>query len=170
MKEDSSRTPIPLAGVLGCAVLVLFAVNTIDRNRDWSDELALLQKTMHRSPESPLANQKLGEVLGKKGRYAEAEALLKRALEIREQALGPYHPNVAQSLNELAAIYQFRGQYAKAEPFYNRALAIWEKVLGPDHPDLARSLNNLAELYLDMGRDNEARRLLERADSIRESQ
>jgi hypothetical protein len=34
-------------------------------------------------------------------RYADAEPLLKRSLAIREKALGPNHPHVAQSLNNL---------------------------------------------------------------------
>ena len=37
------------------------------------------------------------------GRYAEAEPLYQRALAIWEKALGPDHPEVATSLNNLAA-------------------------------------------------------------------
>jgi tetratricopeptide (TPR) repeat protein len=47
---------------------------------------------------------------------------------------GPEHPDVANSLNNLAALYYSQGQYAKAENLYERALAIWEKALGPEHP------------------------------------
>ena len=71
------------------------------------------------------------------GRYAEAEPLYKRALAIREKALGPDHPDVAKALNNLAVLYQKQGRYAEAEPLYKRALAIREKALGPDHPDVA---------------------------------
>ena len=71
------------------------------------------------------------------GRYAEAEPLYKRALAIREKALGPDHPDVARSLNNLAELYENQGRYAEAEPLYKRALAIREKALGPDHPDVA---------------------------------
>ena len=39
------------------------------------------------------------------GRYAEAEPLYERALAIREKALGPDHPDVATSLNNLAVLY-----------------------------------------------------------------
>jgi len=35
-------------------------------------------------------------------RYADAEPLCKRALAIREKMLGPDHPTVAGSLNDLA--------------------------------------------------------------------
>ncbi len=39
------------------------------------------------------------------GKYAEAEPLHKRALAIFEKALGPHHPSVAHSLNNLALLY-----------------------------------------------------------------
>ena len=71
------------------------------------------------------------------GRYADAEPLYKRSLAIREKALGPDHPDVALSLNNLAELYHAQGRYADAEPLYKRSLAIREKALGPDHPDVA---------------------------------
>ena len=40
----------------------------------------------------------LASVYEAQGRYAQAEPLYKRALAIREKALGPDHPDVAQSL------------------------------------------------------------------------
>jgi tetratricopeptide (TPR) repeat protein len=67
------------------------------------------------------------------GRYADAEPLYKRALAIREKALGPDHPDIATSLNTLAELYRAQGRYADAEPLYKRSLAIREKALGPDH-------------------------------------
>src|SRR5262245_47854217 len=68
------------------------------------------------------------------GKYADAVPLAQRALAIREKALGPDHPDVAQSLNTLATLYSKQGLYAETEPLYTRALAIREKLLGPDHP------------------------------------
>ena len=73
-----------------------------------------------------------------------------------ENALGPEHPNVATSLNNLAGLYEDQGKYAEAEPLYRRALAIQENALGPMHPHLAKSLNNLAGLYHAQGRYVEA--------------
>src|SRR5262249_47616791 len=66
------------------------------------------------------------------GRYAEAEPLYKRTLAIREKALGPDHPDVSTSLNNLAQLYYAPGRHAEAEPLYKRSLAICEKALGPD--------------------------------------
>ena len=53
---------------------------------------------------------------------------IKRALAIREKALGPEHPDVAISLNNLALLLlRHQGRYAEAEPLYKRALAIRRK-------------------------------------------
>ena len=65
----------------------------------------------------------LAELYKEEGRYADAEPLCKRALAIREKALGPDHADVAQSLNNLADLYSAQGRHADAEPLYKRALA-----------------------------------------------
>ena len=68
--------------------------------------------------------------LWEKGKYAEAIQLAERALVIQEISLGPEHPHVANSLNNLAEMYRTKGDYAKAEPLLHRALVILEKALG----------------------------------------
>ncbi|MDZ4723273.1 MAG: tetratricopeptide repeat protein, partial [candidate division Zixibacteria bacterium] len=84
-----------------------------------------------------------------------------------EKALGPDHPDVALSLNNLAFLYNTQGQYALAEPLYKRALEIREKALGPDHPNVAGSLENMAALYRATEREKEAEKLEQRAARIR---
>ena len=103
------------------------------------------------------------------GRYAAAEPLYKRSLKIRETALGPDHPDVGQSLNNLALLYDSQGRYAAAEPLYKRSLKIRETALGPDHPDVGQSLNNLALLYDSQGRYAAAEPLYKRSLKIRET-
>ncbi len=100
------------------------------------------------------------------GKYAEAEPLYKRALAIREKALGPEHPQTVLSFNNLALLYFNQGRYAEAEPLYQRALAIREKTLGPAYPRVATTLNNLAALYDTQGRYAEAEPLYQRALAI----
>src|SRR5262249_49139824 len=58
------------------------------------------------------------------GRYAEAEPLLERGLAIREKALGPEHPDVGTSLNNLAALYFVQHNWAPAADFWRRSIAI----------------------------------------------
>ncbi|MCB8922547.1 MAG: tetratricopeptide repeat protein [Ardenticatenaceae bacterium] len=85
------------------------------------------------------------------GNLAEARPYYQRALDIKEKALGPNHPDTALSLNNLGYLLQAMGNLAEARPYYQRALDIREKVLGPDHPDTATSLNNLGALLRAMG-------------------
>jgi tetratricopeptide (TPR) repeat protein len=57
-----------------------------------------------------------------RGRSSEAIPLALRALIIREKALGPDHPDVAVSLNNLGELYRAQGRYADAEPLYKRSV------------------------------------------------
>jgi tetratricopeptide (TPR) repeat protein len=89
-------------------------------------------------------------------------------LAIREQVLGPEHPDTAISLNGLAALLDDMGGYGAARPLYERALAIYEQALGPEHPNTAASLNGLAALLHLQGEYGAARPLFERALAIYE--
>lgn len=111
----------------------------------------------------------LGFYLKMIGDYSGAKPYYQRALAIREQVLGPYHPDTAQSLNNLAALLKAQGDYAAAHPLYARTLAIREQVLGPHHPDTASSLNNLALLCAYEEKFEEATELMRRALSIFEA-
>ena len=95
-------------------------------------------------------------VIRKRGRS------MKKRLPFGKRSLGPDHPDVALSLNNLAALYHDEGQYAKAEPLFQRSLKILEKALGPDHPDVAVCLNNLATLYYTQGQYAKAEPLYQR--------
>jgi tetratricopeptide (TPR) repeat protein len=101
------------------------------------------------------------------GRYDEAIPLARRALALRESALGPEHPDVATSLNKLAGLLQAKVDNA-AEPLLRRALAIREKALGPEHPYVAQSLNNLAALHWSGSAPTQALPLLQRASAAHE--
>ena len=68
---------------------------------------------------------------------------------------------MANSIHNLAKLYQVQGRYVEAEPLYKRALTIAEKTLGPDHPLVATGINNLASLYDIQGRYAEAESLYE---------
>ncbi len=104
-----------------------------------------------------------------RGVYSEARPLFERALAIREEALGPEHPDTATSLNHLAILLQDQGDLAAARPLFERALAICEKALGSEHPRTATSLNNLGFLLRMQGDLVAARALLERALTIDEN-
>jgi tetratricopeptide (TPR) repeat protein len=109
--------------------------------------------------------------LDQAGKSAEAIPLGQQVLAIREEVLGPDHPD--RVLDGLGFLYKKEGRYAEAEPLYERALAIRKKALGTDHPDhylVAESLNALAILYYHQGRTSEAELLYEQAQEIYEKE
>ena len=112
----------------------------------------------------------LVESLWRGGKTSDPDArnMAEQAVAIKEKVLGPDHPDLATSLNNLALVYQPEGEYAKAEPLYQRALAIRERALGPDHTDVATSLHNLARLYEAEGRYAQAEQLYTRSLAIYE--
>ena len=58
------------------------------------------------------------------GQYAQAEPLYKRSLAIWEKALGPDHPSVATSLENLAGLYRATNRDKEAETLEQRAARI----------------------------------------------
>jgi tetratricopeptide (TPR) repeat protein len=90
--------------------------------------------TLTFSEAARLLNQ-TGYYLVEHAQYEQAESLYQRALAIREQALGPNHPDTAVSLNNLAGLYDSQGNYKQAKPLFERALAIREQLLGTNHPN-----------------------------------
>lgn len=118
--------------------------------------------------EAALLLNKAGNYLLRRADYAQAERLLRRALELYEFNLGTEHPDTARSLDNLAELYRLQGRYAEAEPLQRHALAIRERVQGSERPDTAHSLNNLALLLSNEGKDADAEPLYRRALAIRE--
>lgn len=104
-----------------------------------------------------------------KQEYSEAEPFYKRALAIRQEALGTRHKSVGSGLTNLAVVYRRLGRYAEAEPLYERALAIWEEAYGPDHEKVGLVLNNLTALYEGQGRFAKAETHCQRALAIWEN-
>jgi CHAT domain-containing protein/Tfp pilus assembly protein PilF len=102
------------------------------------------------------------------GKYSDAEPLYQRSLLILQKILGPEHPRVATSLNNLAALYRAQGYYGKAEPLYQRSLTIRERVPKPEHRDIAESLNNLGALYYSKGQYAKAEQFFQRSNAILE--
>src|SRR5262245_32043504 len=79
------------------------------------------------------------------GDYFGAEHLLREAATIQEAALGPEHPDLASTLNNLAFACERTNKIADAERNYRRAHAIAVASLGPRHPFVATSIKNLVE-------------------------
>ena len=58
------------------------------------------------------------------GKYNRAVLVAQKALEVAEENVGPDHPSVATSLENLAALYRATNRITKAEEFDRRAAKI----------------------------------------------
>ena len=77
--------------------------------------------------------------------YASAEQLLREAAVLQEATLGPLHPDLASTLNNLGIVYETIDKPADAERCYRQAYAIATATLAPDHPFVATSRTNLSD-------------------------
>ena len=122
--------------------------------------------------EQPLTRARLMDTIGtvymKLGLYADADGLLRRALELREELLDAKDPQVAESLASLSLLLEQRGDFREAEQIAARALDIRERTLPPDHPDIAASLHGLARIYYRQVKLKESEPLYKRGLEIRE--
>jgi nephrocystin-3 len=99
-------------------------------------------------------------------RYADAEPLFKRSLEIYEKYCD--YPELSILLNDLALLYNKQGKYAESEPLYKRSLEIGEKIYGKDSLFVALTLNNLSALYFNQDKILRAESIGKRALEIYE--
>ena len=86
-----------------------------------------------------------GVVQYQQGRYPEAERLFRRALDIQQRVLGPDHPDVGGTFNNLGGLYYQQHEYQRALESYEQARRVLEKSLGPKHPTVLGLTNNIGE-------------------------
>jgi hypothetical protein len=86
------------------------------------------------------------------GDYVTAELNLREAAALQETQLGPFHTDLANTLNNLGVIYERADSPAEAELCYRRAYAIATMALAPDHPFVATSRKNLEDFCKARGR------------------
>ena len=83
-------------------------------------------------------------MLQRAGRLDEAEPLMREALAIRREVLGPTDPDVASTLNNLGMILRNKGDLTNAAPMLREALDLRRQKLGNDHPDVVIQTVNVA--------------------------
>lgn len=106
----------------------------------------------------------LGTVLQYTGRYAQAEPLYRRALEITLRV--PDGPDASAVRNNMATLYRRMGRVADAERMHRENLRDRERRFGPDAPLTAVTLNNLAEVLRGRAQFDEAMKYAGRAVNI----
>jgi serine/threonine-protein kinase len=98
----------------------------------------------------------LGRLRVRQARFAEADTILREALERRRSALGEDHPSVGASLDALAEVLRRDSRLPEAEAMFRDAVAHARRILGEDHPAVTGRMGNLAIALDDQGRYAEA--------------
>src|SRR4029079_6141099 len=84
------------------------------------------------------------------GDDAQAEKLLRPAVEIVRGALGKDNPATAPTVEQLGEVYQRLGDFTKAELLYSQAAEVNKNAYGADDPAVASGLSHLGQLYVMM--------------------
>jgi hypothetical protein len=101
------------------------------------------------------------------GDLASADELLRGAARIQEEELGPLHPDLANTLNNLAIVAERTGRSSEAETLYRRAAAIAAAALPPDHPMVAESRQNLEDFCRARGLSIDAPTVIAPTEAVR---
>ncbi len=100
------------------------------------------------------------------GKYAAAQPLYEKALEINRRLLTDDHPHAALGYNNVAFNLNSQGKYAAAQPLFEKALEINRRLLTDDHPNTASSYGSLAYNLSAQGKYAAAQSLYEKALEI----
>jgi tetratricopeptide (TPR) repeat protein len=109
----------------------------------------------------------LAHLAAAQGRGSEGVDLLKRALELKEDRLGPDHFDVAMRLGDLADLQEARGEWAEARPVRERMIVLLANHWGPFDPQLPPVLEKLAVVCDQLDDPATARSHRQTADEIR---
>ena len=98
----------------------------------------------------PLVAASVRRTLGKTyislGRFEDAEREIRLALDTRKQRLGENSPEFAESLEDLASLYQARASYDEADRLSAQALGLRRHLLGDRNPLIADTLLDRATI------------------------
>ena len=89
----------------------------------------------------------VAELYRLQGKYAQAEPLAIKTLEISRRVLGDEHTETLANMNGLGVLYRCEGKHAQAEPLLTKSLEARLRLLGDQHPDTLASRSDLAALY-----------------------
>ena len=84
-----------------------------------------------------------GEILRRQGEFSSGEILLKQSLDMSRKVLQAPNAQIAEQLNQLAALYGDMGRIAEATALTEQSLSMFRTLYGDNHLDVAENLVNL---------------------------
>uniref|UniRef100_UPI0037E82CCF protein O-mannosyl-transferase TMTC2 n=1 Tax=Semicossyphus pulcher TaxID=241346 RepID=UPI0037E82CCF len=137
LRRRSSRTMLVYCSA---ALVLLFGVKTVLRNRDWQNEEMLYKSGIYVNPAKAWGN--LGNVLKSQGKMEEAEQAYRNALY--------YRSNMADMLYNLGLLLQESNKFSEALHYYKLAIG--------SRPTLASAYLNTGIILMNQGRLDESKR------------
>lgn len=110
-----------------------------------------------------------GDILQKKGDYAEAEEAYKKSIEILDKQDQWSSLEKSDSWNNLSVLYRTQYRYNDATAALKNALDIREQVLSEPDLGCARIIGNMAQVCVDMKKQSKATDLFQKAEKIADS-
>ncbi|MEU4444159.1 FxSxx-COOH system tetratricopeptide repeat protein [Actinosynnema sp. NPDC050801] len=109
----------------------------------------------------------VADTLERAGHNATAFTLRSHVLEAETSQLGPDHPDILASQNNLATVLSALGRYREAEQLHRATFVVLARAFGPEHHNTLFSQSNLAAALNNLGRHGEAEQLLRASLDIR---
>ena len=100
-------------------------------------------------------NNRVGDILIRKGEFGPALACLNTSLKLGKEKLPPDHLRMGQTYKLLGFIHNYRQEYDRAIQYFRDELRI-EKTSGKDEAEIPRCLYLLASAYNSMGNYDDA--------------
>ncbi|MBC7873171.1 MAG: CHAT domain-containing protein [Ferruginibacter sp.] len=124
LEKRLERGKPEFANMLNNVAILAMLMKKEDRVEDMLKRSAEIYKTSlgENGPAYAKVISDLGNFYRYKGRYAEAEPLLLKVLQIREQTLGTIHPLYVQSQEDMAILHWKKKDITKAYPLYHETM------------------------------------------------
>ena len=119
-------------------------------------------------PRVAKAHQNLADYYSAEGRYADAEKVYQKRLELEEDMLGRANPAIIPAIDDLARVNFAQMKCEQSTELIARELRIMEREYGDNDPKLVPSLEQAARVLQSGSKYPDAEKFLTRAVAIRE--
>ncbi len=103
-------------------------------------------------PRVAKAHENLADYYSAEGRYADAERVYQKTLELNEDMLGRANPAIIPAIDDLARVNFAQMKYDQAAELIARELRIMEREYGDNDPKLVPSLEQVARVLQSGGK------------------
>ena len=104
------------------------------------------------------------------GGHAEAEQLVRSALDAWTRTFGEVHARTARGHCTLGRVLRNAGRLEEAERHARRAVQIWTETAGAEHASTSLGLYELGQIHLTQKRWPQAEEALRKAEAIQRAQ